>query len=125
MHRSAKRTATALLLAAGTLIVPLAAAVPAGAAPAAAPALAACNVSYGDKDSSSWHASAKNGVNMRSGPSTSCAVLGVSYSTQLIDYHCFVSASDGTWTYVRNDATGVKGWIRDDLLTDRGSGVRC
>ncbi|MFE7529150.1 SH3 domain-containing protein [Kitasatospora sp. NPDC057542] len=123
MHRSAKRTATALLLAAGTLIVPLAAAVPAGAAPTAA--LAACNVSYGDKDGSSWHKSSKNGVNMRSGPSTGCAVLGVSYSTQLIDYHCYVSASDGTWTYARNDATGVKGWIRDDLLTDSGSRVRC
>lgn len=121
MHRSAKRTATALLLAAGTLLVPLAAAVPAGAAPA----LAACNVSYSDKDSSSWGKTSKNGANMRSGPSTSCAVLGVSYSTQLIDYHCYVSASDGTWTYVRNDATGVKGWIRDDLLTDRGSGVHC
>ncbi|MGW3230116.1 SH3 domain-containing protein [Kitasatospora sp. NPDC001095] len=125
MHRSAKRTAAAFLLAAGTLIVPLAAAVPAGAAPTDTPALAACGVSYSDKDSSTWHKSSGNGVNMRSGPSTGCAVLGMSYSTQLIDYHCYVSASDGTWTYARNDATGVKGWIRDDLLTDNGSKVPC
>ncbi|MFB6892411.1 SH3 domain-containing protein [Kitasatospora sp. NPDC056327] len=124
MHRPTKRTATALALAAAALIVPLAAAVPAGAADTAAPA-AACNVTYGDKDSSTWHKSSKNGVNMRSGPSTGCAALGVAYSTQLIDYHCYLPVGDYTWTYARNDATGVKGWIRDDLLTDGGSLVRC
>jgi hypothetical protein len=45
--------------------------------------------------------------------------------TQRLDYHCYTIAGDYTWTYVRNDSTGVSGWIRDDLLSDYGSSVYC
>lgn len=63
---------------------------------------------------------------MRSGPSnTLCIATGVATPNHVLDYHCYASGTGGTWTYVRNDSTGVKGWIRDEYLKDGGSGVPC
>ncbi|MFB8025292.1 SH3 domain-containing protein [Streptomyces sp. NPDC056465] len=105
-------------LAAVAVAVPLSLSTPAAAH-------AACGKSVADADGSSWGKTA-NGANERSGSSTGCAVKGVAYNTQALDYHCYTVGNDGyTWTFVRNDATGVTGWIRDDLLSDGGSFVSC
>jgi hypothetical protein len=90
-----------------------------------ASAHAPCGKTVGDKDDSSWPKSA-DAARERSGSSTSCAINGIAYKTQQLDYHCFTWANDGySWTYVRNNSTGVQGWIRDDLLSDYGSGEHC
>jgi hypothetical protein len=82
---------------------------------------------YGpDLDPSAWRATA-NGANMRVGASTSCAISGVARAGHRLDYHCYtaVNSGGGTWTYLRNDTTGIVGWVRDDLLSDNGSSVYC
>jgi hypothetical protein len=90
-----------------------------------AQAHAPCGTSAPDKDGSAWNRTA-NGANERSGSSTSCAINGIAYNTQRLDYHCYTNGNDGyTWTYLRNDSTGVYGWVRDDLLSDDGSFVYC
>ncbi|MFF5921779.1 SH3 domain-containing protein [Streptomyces flavochromogenes] len=94
----------------------------------AAPAFAgaACGKTVADKDGSTWNKTA-DGANQRSGSSTGCGINGIAYNTHLLDYHCYtrIGSSSETWTFVRNDATGVSGWIRDDLLSDGGSLVYC
>ncbi|OSP44205.1 hypothetical protein B7767_06180 [Streptomyces sp. 13-12-16] len=106
------------VLAAVAVAVPLSLATPAAAH-------ASCGTTVSDKDGSSWGKTA-NGANERSGSSTGCTIKGVAYNTQSLDYHCYtVGNDDYTWTFVRNDATGVTGWIRDDLLSDGGSYVYC
>ncbi|MFE7508976.1 hypothetical protein [Promicromonospora sp. NPDC057488] len=84
-----------------------------------------CNDTEGDDDSSSWAATAKEPANMRSGPSTACAKLGVLQTRDKADYHCYKPGKGGTWTYLRDDRTGAKGWVKDSLLEDRGSAIRC
>ncbi|GEJ99440.1 SH3 domain-containing protein [Streptomyces sp. NPDC003388] len=105
-------------------LVAVAASLPIALATTPASAAASCGTTVADKDGSAWNKTA-NGANERSGSSTGCAINGVAYSTQRLDYHCYTVAGDYTWTYVRNDSTGVYGWIRDDLLSDYGSGVYC
>ncbi|GAA3894977.1 SH3 domain-containing protein [Streptomyces lacrimifluminis] len=115
-----KRRIAALVpaLAAVAIAVPLSIATPAAAH-------ASCGTTVSDKDSGSWGKRA-NGANERSGSSTSCTVKGIAYNTQTLDYHCWtVGNDDYTWTYLRNDSTGITGWVRDDLLSDGGSSVYC
>lgn len=87
-------------------------------------AAASCGKTAADKDGSAWNATA-SGANERSGSSTSCASNGIAYAGHRLDYHCYTVAGDYTWTYLRNDSTGVSGWVRDDLLSDYGSSVYC
>ncbi|MGW0705753.1 SH3 domain-containing protein [Streptomyces sp. NPDC002643] len=111
-------TALVPMLAAVAVAVPLSLATPAAAH-------ASCGTSVSDRDGSGWVRSA-NGVNMRSGSSTGCSSNGIAYSSHSLDYHCYTVGNDGyTWTYTRNDATGVYGWMRDDVLSDGGSLVYC
>ena len=88
-----------------------------------------CNDTEGDDDGSSWGATAEEPANMRSGPSTDCAINGVLQTSDRADYHCFkwVWNEDDleSWTYLRDDRTGAYGWVRDDLLEDNGSTVEC
>jgi hypothetical protein len=89
-----------------------------------------CNDTEGDDDGSSWEATAEEPANMRSGPSTDCAINGVLQTSDRADYHCFKVIEIGndeyeTWTYLRDDRTGAYGWVRDDLLEDYGSSVLC
>ncbi|MEU4448599.1 SH3 domain-containing protein [Actinosynnema sp. NPDC050801] len=106
-------------------------ALPAGAASAkpgneVGAAHASCGTTAPDKDSSPWLATARTAAKQRSGSSTSCAALGTVQTSDRLDYHCFTYGNDNyTWTYLRNDRTDVAGWVRDDLLKDGGSGVRC
>ncbi|MEU8526734.1 MULTISPECIES: SH3 domain-containing protein [Streptomyces] len=115
-----KRRLAAILpaVAMAALAVPMVTATPAAAH-------AACGTSVADKDGGSWGKWA-NGANERSGSSTGCTIKGVAYNTQSLDYHCYTWGNDGhSWTFVRNDSTGVTGWIRDDLLSNGGSYVHC
>ncbi|MBW5482505.1 SH3 domain-containing protein [Streptomyces bambusae] len=120
MRDNRRRALAAATLLIGAVLTPVVAAGPAAAAPTA------CSPSSpGDKDNSSWVKSATANVNMRSGPSTDCRANGVATPNHKLDYHCYKVVGSRTWTYVRNDSTGVKGWIRDDNLRDRGSLVKC
>ncbi|MFF0476800.1 SH3 domain-containing protein [Streptomyces sp. NPDC004284] len=115
-----KRRLAAILpaVAMAVLAVPMVTATPAAAH-------ANCGTGASDKDGSSWGKWA-DGANERSGSSTGCGINGVAYSTQTLDYHCYTVGNDGySWTYLRNDATGVYGWVRDDLLSNGGSFTPC
>jgi hypothetical protein len=71
-------------------------------------------------------APASGAANQRSGSSTSCVILGVLQPTDDATYFCFTHGRDSfTWTYLRNQRTGVRGWVRDDLLDDYGSHYYC
>ncbi|MFD0784297.1 hypothetical protein ACFQZ8_10280 [Micromonospora azadirachtae] len=97
----------------------------------AAPSPASAHWSCGraappDLDTSGGHHTL-DAANMRVGSSTRCAISGISYTSQSLDYHCYALDINGvdTWTYVVNVQTKAGGWIRDDLLNDYGSGVWC
>ncbi|MEU1850485.1 SH3 domain-containing protein [Streptomyces sp. NPDC019990] len=115
-----KRSIAALVpaVAAVAMALPLTMATPAAAH-------APCGTTAPDRDNGAWNRTA-NGANQRSGSSTGCAINGIAYNTHRLDYHCYTQGNDRyTWTYLRNDSTGVSGWVRDDLLSDGGSLVHC
>ncbi|MGB3444300.1 MAG: SH3 domain-containing protein [Actinophytocola sp.] len=65
-------------------------------------------------------------ANQRSGTSTNCTILGVLQPTDDALYFCWTEGNDGyTWTYLRNQRTGVRGWVRDNLLDGYGSDDYC
>jgi hypothetical protein len=72
-------------------------------------------------------ASSPNAVNQRSGSSTGCTAVGALQPSDDAQYFCFTVENGGsfTWTYLQNVRTGVVGWVRDDLLRDRGSFADC
>jgi hypothetical protein len=71
-------------------------------------------------------ASRSGGANQRSGSSTRCPALGVLQPTDDARYYCWTVGNDGfTWSYARNQRTGVRGWTRDDLLRNTGSNRYC
>jgi hypothetical protein len=77
-------------------------------------------------------APAGGAVNQRSGSSTGCTAPGALQPTDDALYFCWTEGNDGfTWSYLRNQRTGVQGWVRDDLLDlnvdglTRGSIVHC
>jgi hypothetical protein len=88
-----------------------------------------CNDTEGDDDGQSWQATAEEPANMRSGPSTDCAINGVLQTSDRADYHCYkwgeVDGDPETFTYLRNDRTGSYGWVWDELLEDNGSYEHC
>jgi hypothetical protein len=69
-------------------------------------------------------------ANQRSGTiaasSTNCTILGVLQPTDDALYFCWTLGNDGfTWTYLRNQRTAVRGWVRDNLLDGNGSDDWC
>lgn len=65
-------------------------------------------------------------ANQRSGSSTSCGIPGVLQPSDDARYYCWTWGNDGkSWTYLRNERTGVKGWVRDELLDNNGSNRNC
>lgn len=88
-------------------------------------AIAACGISYPDKDFGGWVTFPATTVTLRSGPSNSCIQTGQGIPGQLADYLCYVPGDGGTWTFLRNVSTGDQGWVRDDLLPGNGSQVSC
>lgn len=68
----------------------------------------------------------RNGAaNQRSGSSTSCPAPGALQPTDDATYFCWTPGNDGTWTYLENLRTHVRGWVRDDLLDNNGAANRC
>ncbi|QKW13451.1 SH3 domain-containing protein [Verrucosispora sp. NA02020] len=58
------------------------------------------------------------GIRLRTGPSTTCTVLGLGYAGQSATLRCGAVGDDGwSWYYVRNNSTGVTGFVRGDGLT--------
>jgi hypothetical protein len=65
-------------------------------------------------------------ANQRTGSSTGCGARGVLQPGDDARYFCFTLGSDGlTWTYLHNQRTAVRGWVRDDLLRNFGSFRSC
>jgi SH3-like domain-containing protein len=63
------------------------------------------------------------GVNIRTGPSTSCTSLGLGYEDQKVTLYCVNSSY--TWVYLKDDATGVKGWVSASLAAWYGGAPAC
>jgi hypothetical protein len=62
-------------------------------------------------------APASGAANQRSGSSTGCTAPGALQPTDDALYFCYTQGNDGySWTYLRNQRTGVHGWVRDVLL---------
>jgi hypothetical protein len=52
-------------------------------------------------------------------------IVGVLQPTDDALYYCYTWANDGfSWTYLRNQRTGVRGWSRDNLLDVNADGTR-
>ena len=123
-----------LFLAAAALafaIAVLALALPANAAPEAAPGSvsamsAACGSGAPNKEKHRVNDAAFRGpANQRTGSSTGCPAIGVLQPTDDAVYFCFTHGTGGTWTYLQNLRTGVRGWVLDSLLREGGSHVIC
>ena len=66
-----------------------------------------------------------DGTNIRIGPTTGCTSLGLGYRSHSVTYHCWRSGEGGTWTHLRDNTTGVQGWVKDSLLRNNGSAYLC
>ncbi|MFC6091715.1 SH3 domain-containing protein [Saccharothrix lopnurensis] len=87
---------------------------------------AACGRTAPDRDDSSWpRQTAGVSANMREGSSTTCDVAGWADNRDQLDYHCWTSGQNGTWTYLTNVTDGTTGWVKDSLLPRNGSSVDC
>lgn len=100
---------------------------PASAAPKtdAGPFHASCGTAGPNRENRVEADAPANGTaNQRSGSSTSCTAPGALQPTDDALYFCYTVGNDGyTWTYLRNQRTGVRGWVRDDLLDLNPDGV--
>lgn len=122
MRKIALTAAAVALGLSGLTLAGTAAAAPLHAAPVT-PDSASCGRTASDRDSRTGHAT--TAANIRSGSSTSCAALGAAQTGDTLNYYCYTVAGNYTWTYLRDNRTGVKGWVRDDLLSGDGSLVSC
>ncbi|WP_137988848.1 SH3 domain-containing protein [Streptomyces vilmorinianum] len=121
MRLRTKLAAVALgaVAATGGVVMPTTAAV---AAPAGA---SACwNPSWSTIGSSSG-GTTTNYVNIRTGPTTDCTSLGQAQMSHSLRYDCWVDGQNGTWSHVRDNTTGVSGWIKDSLLRNNGAPYHC
>lgn len=70
-------------------------------------------------------APAGGSARQRRGSSTSCTADGQLEPTDDALYFCYTWGNDGySWTYLRNQRTTVRGWVRDDLLDQNPDGTR-
>ncbi|MDP9792610.1 hypothetical protein J2S43_001122 [Catenuloplanes nepalensis] len=129
----ARRAALAVTVGLPLLAGPVVAASPAAAQPASqtATALGASGNTNGTALAMAprcgWQPSASDpysvgfsgaGIRLRSGPSTTCTVLGLGYAGESVTFRCGAVGDDGwAWDYVRNNTTGVSGFVRSDGLT--------
>jgi uncharacterized protein YraI len=67
-----------------------------------------------------------SGVNIRTGPDTSCTSIGLGYPGQSVTAHCtqaFVGAN--IWIYLTDNTTGKTGWSDFHYLSISGSLSPC
>jgi hypothetical protein len=118
-----------LVLSALSLPLSTAAAAPIDTPPEVTPAAAACGRSPSsdlDTVKELVRDAANTSARQRTGSSTSCTARGQLEPSDDADYWCYTWAT-GTesWTFLTNLRTGVRGWVRDDLLDDNGSARHC
>lgn len=113
------------LLAALAGVTTLAVATVVWAAPAAAatvaPAVDCTQSPAGPFASSPGHFTGQ-GVNIRTGPSTTCTVVGLGYEGQAVSVHCYYQVNP-VWFYITDKATGVEGWSKYPLVKVNNVGV--
>jgi hypothetical protein len=66
-----------------------------------------------------------NGVNIRTGPGTNCTSVGQGQRSHDVTFDCYKPGDGGTWTHLFDNSTGREGWVKDTLLVDNGSHIRC
>ena len=96
-----------------------------GGIPTSAMAASCPDNNHPNYDTTSGRLFAGNYINIRTGPSTACTSLGQGQRTHNVQYNCYKSGENGTWTYLRDTTTGVSGWVKDSLLSDGGSYEEC
>ena len=65
------------------------------------------------------------GINIRSGPSTTCTVYGLGYEGQTLKVWCIVANGGTNWVYLNDRTTGVRGWSVAHYVTWSGSLPGC
>jgi hypothetical protein len=132
MRKTVVATAVAAFVMSGIVVAGSASAAPPNTEPGTvSPRHAPCGTA-GPNRENRVDADAPSGgaANQRSGTialsSTNCVIVGVLQPTDDALYHCWTLGNDGfTWTYLRNQRTGVRGWVRDNLLDGNGSNSSC
>jgi hypothetical protein len=79
-----------------------------------------CGTVEQEKGSEYGHATLSP-LNIRTGPMTSCPVVGKAHWYSLLRYYC----TDGGWTYLRDIWNGKKGWADNESLSHRGAKESC
>jgi hypothetical protein len=79
---------------------------------------AACGRAPASDIDHSAYVTANVNTQIHTGSDINCTAIGLLSAGQRADYYCYtVNQSSGyTWTYLRDVATGKKGWVRDDTL---------
>ena len=111
MRNMVARTALALVVMLGSSLVV--------AEPAAASA-AACPQTPGRSNDAPGHFTG-DGVNIRTGPSTSCTSRGLGYRSHAVIVHCYGSG----WVYLTDTTTRVTGWSSSQFVSSSGAAVVC
>jgi hypothetical protein len=66
------------------------------------------------------------GINIRSGPRTSCASYGLGYEGDALKVWCSVTEpGDVTWYYLNDRTTGVRGWSEARYVAVSGGVMGC
>ncbi|MET8538991.1 SH3 domain-containing protein [Streptomyces sp. NPDC005065] len=64
-------------------------------------------------------------ANIRSGSSTSCAIVGWADHQDTLVYSCYTLGEGGTWTYLYDQSDDQLGWVKDSLLPYNGANTYC
>jgi hypothetical protein len=97
----------------------------------ASPAAAACAV--GTEANSQYGTFTASIVNIRTGPSTSCAVVAQGRSGDWVRFDCWDYGTsvtrDGltytTWSHIMDESLSTSGWTSDAYLTGAGATYQC
>ncbi len=61
-----------------------------------------------------------SGVNIRTGPATSCTAVGEGFPANKVTAHCEKNVSGTEWIYLTDNTTGKKGWSTSNFVTWSG-----
>lgn len=66
-----------------------------------------------------------SGVNIRTGPDTSCTAIGSGFPGQSVTARCYTTSGGYFWIYLTDNSTGKTGWSRSDFVTWSGGITGC
>jgi uncharacterized protein YraI len=66
-----------------------------------------------------------NGVNIRTGPSTSCTSIGQGFLNQSVTVHCIKGTLPNAWVYLKDNVSGVTGWSYAPNVSLIGGAEQC